>query len=544
MSFWSVAKLILWLRPLPDRVAAAGAACAFREVAVDASRPVVVIGGGIAGLGTALGLGRSGRQVVVLDRDPLTAAAEPDGAFGVERQGAPQARHTHGLLARLSTVLRERFPDVLESLVAAGGVEVDLARRFADDRPGDGDLRVLLARRTTLEWALRRAAARQPGLTLLGGEAVTSLVGAGATGARGPSAVSGVRLASGAVLEASLVVAAGGRRAPVTSWLAELAIDLPEEEHQTGIVYLTRWYRSPGWDQVIGGEDLIKLGGDLGYLFYLAVPADRGTFSVTMAIDAADRPLRARLLHPSAFDRAARALPLPPGLVERLVPDGPVHPIGGLVNRIRRFADSAGRPIVTGFHAVGDAHTCTNPIYGRGCSLALVQAVALTDAVVAHPADPVGRAVAYEAACRASTEPWYDLSLATDRARQARRRADAGDGSGPSRADGSDQNDRSGSACVAGRHAGQQGRPGPEGGETTGVLDQLLQLGSDDPVVGRAILRAVNLLTTPKELLNDAAVLTRVMELVAARVEGAGPTANRWTRSGPTRTELFELIAA
>ena len=75
--------------------------------------------------------------------------------------------------------------------------------------------------------------------------------------------------------------------------------------------------------------------------------------------------------------------------------------MGGLVNRIRRFVGDDGRPLVLGFHAVGDAHTCTNPIYGRGCSLALVQAVALADALTAHPARTrSARAQAYEEACR------------------------------------------------------------------------------------------------------------------------------------------------
>ena len=38
-------------------------------------------------------------------------------------------------------------------------------------------------------------------------------------------------------------------------------------------------------------------------------------------------------------------------------------------------------------HAVGDAHTCTNPLYGRGCSLAMVQATLLADAVARHGDD-------------------------------------------------------------------------------------------------------------------------------------------------------------
>jgi len=34
--------------------------------------PVVIVGGGVAGLSAALGLGRAGHRVVVVDRDDLT----------------------------------------------------------------------------------------------------------------------------------------------------------------------------------------------------------------------------------------------------------------------------------------------------------------------------------------------------------------------------------------------------------------------------------------------------------------------------------------
>ena len=75
-----------------------------------------------------------------------------------------------------------------------------------------------------------------------------------------------------------------------------------------------------------------------------------------------------------------------------LEPIGGVRPMAGLLNRTRRFLDDDGAPRVLGLHAVGDSHTCTNPLYGRGCSLALVQALRLADALAAHGDDAAARA--------------------------------------------------------------------------------------------------------------------------------------------------------
>lgn len=53
---------------------------------------------------------------------------------------------------------------------------------------------------------------------------------------------------------------------------------------------------------------------------------------------------------------------------------GGVRPMTGLLNRLRRFVGDDGQPLVPGFHAIGDSHTTTNPLYGRGCSIAGVAA--------------------------------------------------------------------------------------------------------------------------------------------------------------------------
>ena len=460
---------------------------------------IVVAGGGVAGLSVALALGRAGHSVTVLERDPLPRAPDVEAAFVTPRRGAPQVHQTHGFLARLQVVLRDRFPDVLDALRAAGGTTLPLTAGLGPPQPGDEDLAVVVVRRTTLEWVLRDAVLAQPGVDLVGGAAVAGLLpGPGATR---PPAVAGVRLEDGTALEADFVVAATGRRGAVPRWLGDLGVPLPETVHESGLMYLTRWYRlppgaDPGFDP--------KLGGDLGFVKYLGVPGDAGTLSVTLAIRPDDRELRAALSDPVGFEQACRLLPGPDQFFDRgpLEPIGGVRPMGGLLNRLRRFVDADGGPAVLGFHAVGDSHTCTNPLYGRGCALALVQAVLLADAATAHPGDPGGRARAYEAGCARQVEPWFEVSVQMDRL----------------------------GADPAGTAAAGPGRQ---------AMMRLLGAAATDPVIGRGMARFWNLLVTPAELMADPVYMRRVAEVLSDPDAYPVPPA-----AGPTRDELLTALAA
>ena len=461
---------------------------------------VVVVGAGVAGLATALALGRTGRPVTLLERDRLPALGDPEEAFATERRGAPQSHQTHGFLARVAVELRSRFPDVLDALHEAGCTELPVNLALGEPQPGDEDLRVLVMRRTTFEWVLRRAVLAEPAVTLRTGVGVVGLTTAGDR-PDGRVRVDGVRLDDGTTLPADVVVAATGRRCPAPSWLAEVGVELPEVVHESGLVYMTRWYRLPE-----GGDlDLDpKLGGDLGYLKYLGVPGDGGTLSITLAVRTTDAPLRGALADPDRFERACRALPGPDQFFTRgpLTPIGGVRPMGGLVNRLRRYAGPDGEPIVLGLHAVGDAHTCTNPLYGRGCALALVQAGLLADAATAHPGDHRGRARAYEAACREHVEPWFDLAVQTDRT-------------------GAD----------------------PTGFSPTGTSPQakalaaLFVAGGSDPVVGRALARLWNLLDRPVDLAARPEVVARMAEVMSNPDDYPPPPS-----TAPTRAELLEVL--
>jgi 2-polyprenyl-6-methoxyphenol hydroxylase-like FAD-dependent oxidoreductase len=460
---------------------------------------IVVVGGGVGGLASALILSRAGHRVTVLERDPLPADADPEEAFVADRRGAPQVHQTHGFLARIVVELRQHLPDVLDALIAAGGHTMSSTAELGDPQPGDEDLAVLIVRRTTFEWVLRAAALAEPHVSIRTGVTVAGLL-ARSDAHGGPPTVTGVALGDGTTIEADLVVAAMGRRSPVPTWLAEHGVDVPETVRPSGLMYLSRWYRLPPG----GYADLDpKLGGDLHFVKYLGVPGDGDTLSITLAIDPEDGELRSALSDPDGFELACRLLPGPDQFFGDgpLEPVGGVRPMGGLLNRLRRFTDDDGRPTVLGFHAVGDAHTCTNPLYGRGCSLAVIQALAVAEALAEHPDDPAARALAYETTSAREVEPSYDFAVLMDKA--------GADPSGVRAADG----------------------PGR-------AMAAVFVAAATDPIIGRGMARLWNLLASIEDLMADAAYATRVMEVMAD--PDAYPIPDR---EGPSRRELLKALA-
>ncbi len=487
------------------------------DAAATPSEPILVVGGGIGGLAVALGLARAGRPVTLFDNDALTLAPDADAAFAAPRRGAPQVRQSHGLLARLTSELRRRFPDVLDDLFAAGATELPLTGEMADTLPDDDELAVLLVRRTTLEWVLRRAVHAEAGITIRGGARVTGVVVADQATARtadGIPVVAGVQLADGEVVPGQAVIASTGRRGALPDWLAAIDVDVPEEVHETNLVYLTRWYQLPP-GSILDLEP--KLAGDLGFVKFLAIPCDGDKLSITIAVPAKDADLRAFLLQPDAFDTTAARLPGPNTIFEQhaLTPISEVEPLSGLINRIRRFVDDQGRPTVLGLHAIGDAHTCTNPFYGRGCSLALIQAGLLIDAF-AEQADADARARQYERGTVRETEPWFAHSVEMDRMLKV---------GGPAATD----------QVVDAELAAQQEQARADAARG---MQTVMAAGATDPVIGRAFLRVFNMLLQPADLGRDPEFLGRVAEVLA------NPDAYPIPKiEGPTRDELLPLSA-
>jgi 2-polyprenyl-6-methoxyphenol hydroxylase-like FAD-dependent oxidoreductase len=470
----------------------------------DASRPAVVLGGGIAGLGAAQLLARHFRHVVVLERDPRPDGGAVEDAFdGWARPGVPQFRHSHAFLGRVRLVLLAHLPDVLDRLRAAGMREIGLAEAAppgldVPPREDDEDVVLLACRRATFEWALRESVRRRPGVVLREGVSVAGLAGEARDGGR--PTVTGVRLADGEVVPAALVVDATGRRSRAPEWLEALGAPRPRERsHETGIFYYTRFYRLRRARAPRGTTGLVA--GDVGWVKIAIFPGDNDTFSITVGVPV-DEPRLKCLAEPRPFERFLAAFPaIAPWRIRGASapiagPETPVLVMGQLRNRLRRFVDREG-PLAAGFVAIGDAAYHSNPVYGRGAASGLVQAALLDEALDHHPND--FRALARHLDRRSEQElrPFWDAAVAGDRRSMGERRQAT-----------------SALAWLIGMAEQAFGWFVDKG---------MVPAMRVDPAVFRGLMRVFNMLEPPDRLVRDPEIVLRSLPVLAQVLRGAGP---------------------
>ncbi|BFV55544.1 hypothetical protein KCMC57_up06480 [Kitasatospora sp. CMC57] len=467
---------------------------------------VVIAGAGVAGLASALALHGTGHRVLLLERGDA-----PPEAPGQERPTVPQAVHSHTLTSLGVRVLRDRAPRVLDALLDAGARLLDLtaalpaAATDSGPEPGDRELVALGCRRSVLELVLYRAVRALPRVSVRHRSTVERLE------LDERSRVRAVLTSTGERLAADLVVDATGRRAAHRAWLTEARITTPEDRTApSGLTGYTRFYRLLGEAPPGPPNRGNAAGGIWDHYAGVLHPADAGTFSVALATLPGDHEL-AGLRTEAGFTAAAVATPeldrwLAPGVS---VPISPVHAITVPPNALRSVALSSP---VDGLYPVGDAACITNPLFGRGMSLALAHAFRLADLLAARPgpgatsaagaADPLTAA-----AGRLVAEvylPWYEQSAAADQARIDRWRA-ARDGVVP---------------------------PAPSG---TGLGPaEIAAAAATDGRVWRGLTRMLMTLATPAEVLGD--------EKFLARVRQASP--GEAPQQPPTRAELVHLVGA
>jgi 2-polyprenyl-6-methoxyphenol hydroxylase-like FAD-dependent oxidoreductase len=471
---------------------------------------IIVLGGSVAGLLCGMQLARRGHAVTLLEREPRAAVAPPAEAPAALRPGAPHAVQGHVLLARAAVEIRRALPDVYAALLTAGVGEFALVpampAAIADRTPraGDDDLVTLQARRHTLDRVLVEAAQATPRLDLRFGTAAAGLVLA--RDLRDPPRVTGVRTAGGEALAADVVVDASGHRTPVPGWLAAHGIDLPVEASDCGLVYFTRHYRlRPG----VVRPPLNRVffaGGDLPGVLVRWFPADNDTAMLAQIVLAEDRLLKA-VRRAARFEAVVRAVPTVAPWLECADPISDVFGMGALPNTLRRVV-RAGRPLVLGLHLVGDAACTTNPLLGRGVSMAAVSVAGLVRALAAEPHDPAAQALRVEDALAREIEPSFRENAEHDRAVAQRLRADL---------------------------TGEPPPDSPPPADDALWPEELLLAGMQDADLYRAWMRYAHLLADDS-LLSDPAVVERARRLVPPET---GPPAP----AGLTRAELAQILA-
>ncbi|MGH4023640.1 MAG: FAD-dependent oxidoreductase [Pseudonocardiaceae bacterium] len=379
---------------------------------------IVVCGGSMIGLSTAMLLARDGHQVTVLETDPSPVPGAVAEAWQRwDRKGVAQFRQPHLLLAGARQVLDADLPGMTDRLLAAGCIWVDplsaLPPQLTDTlpRPGDDRFRFVTGRRPVLEAVFAQAADRHPGVTVRRGAAVRGVLAEPATAQRAPH-VTGVALQGAEQLRADLVIDAMGRRTKLGTWLAALGGPIPYvESEDSGFVYYSRYFSGPDLPVVTGPPV-----GELGTISVLTIPGDNGTWSVTLWAPSADTALRG-LRDAERFTDVLRACPLyAHWLAGEPITD--VVVMAGVLDRYRRCVVDD-RPVVTGVVAVGDAWACTNPSAGRGLSVGLLHAQRLRDVVREGLDEPEAVVRRFDAVTERDIAPFYRSQIAADRARLA-----------------------------------------------------------------------------------------------------------------------------
>ena len=388
------------------------------------SDEILVIGAGIGGLCVALALGPTGAHVTLLERDGPPPTGDVDEAFNDwRRRGVGHLRQSHAFLARLREIIRIDHPALHKALLDTGVRELSFegilspmqkARYVATAE--DQRFTLLTSRRTTMELVIRRYVEGLANVSIRSNVFVKSLITE--PGPSGTPVVRGLNLDVGGVETqsmAAIVVDAGGKSGALIDQLTQAGAAISDESETAGILYFTRHYRlNPGTNEP-KRDGNPPFNGDLGYLKFGVFPGDNGCFSITICVPEIEYELRKSAVDPEQWEKMMQALP---GMAVWTAsgissPTSKVFGMGDLFSHWRGLVTD-GTPAVLGYFPLGDTLIRTNPLYGRGCSFAAVQAYILRD-VLAQTSDPAARVIAYDKRVRAELHPYFKNMRDQDR---------------------------------------------------------------------------------------------------------------------------------
>lgn len=342
----------------------------------------LVIGGSITGLLAARILAEHFDKITIVERDRFPKVPEA-------RQGIPQARHIHVLLARGLQILEGMFPDIEKQLIEAGASPID----WLDDWSMLGswgwaprfpsDLKSLTCSRYLIDWVLYRCLTACNNIQFIENCQVTNLLTDNSK-----SKVTGVQLHFGiknpeqetqthpTQLDTSLVVDASGRNSSLPKWLVNMGYESAQETMINPFLgYATRLYQPPeafcaDWKglSVMTKPPTYRRAG---YIY----PIEGKCWLVTLQGIGRDYPPKDE----TGFLSFARSLrsPILYETIRDAQPLSSIYSYRSTGNRLRHYEKLSRFP--DGLVTFGDAVCAFNPIYGQGMTVAALGALTLNE---------------------------------------------------------------------------------------------------------------------------------------------------------------------